>query len=180
MDQHKLRSLVFDKTGVRIDVDDPIFALVALNEAVLAETVGRQVALLEAATAALLAQAGVPGAERPAAPATGFTAPAAASFTAPPVVAGKPIATVSPKLSRREWRLLGAAAGIAVGSALLVLAGQALWFKPPPPAPAPVIQARELTAAQQAALREGEKLARAVQKLDPRARALIQSEMQKP
>lgn len=177
MDQHKLRSQVFDQTGVRIDVDDPIFALVALNEAVLAETVGRQVALLEAATAALLAQAGAPGAERPAAP-----APAAASFTAPPVVAGKPIATVSPKLSRREWRLLGAAAGIAFGSALLVLAGQALWLKPPPPAPAPapVILARELTPAQQAALREGEKLARAVQKLDPRARALIQSEMQKP
>lgn len=176
MDQHKLRSLVFDKTGVRIDVDDPIFALVALNEAVLAETVGRQVALLEAATDALLAQAGVPGPERPAAPAP------AASFTAPPVVAGKPIATVSPKLSRREWRLLGAAAGIAVTSALLVLAGQALWFKPPPPPPmpAPVIQARELTPAQQAALRDGEKLARAVQKLDPRARALIQSEMQKP
>ena len=42
MDQHKLRSHVFDKTGIKIDVDDPIFALVALNEAVLAETVERQ------------------------------------------------------------------------------------------------------------------------------------------
>ena len=41
IDQQKLRSLVFDKTGVKIDIDDPIFALVALNEAVLAEAVER-------------------------------------------------------------------------------------------------------------------------------------------
>jgi len=41
MEPHKLRTHVFDKTGIRIDVDDPVFALVALNEAVLAETVGR-------------------------------------------------------------------------------------------------------------------------------------------
>lgn len=32
MDQQKLRTLVFEKTGVKIDVDDPVFALVALNE----------------------------------------------------------------------------------------------------------------------------------------------------
>ena len=70
MDQHKLRSHVFDKTGIKIDVDDPIFALVALNEAVLAETVGRQLALLDAATQALAAQAraagGLPAAPAPA------------------------------------------------------------------------------------------------------------------
>ena len=57
MDQHKLRTHVFDKTGIRIDTDDPIFALVALNEAVLADTVERQLALLDAATQALAAQA---------------------------------------------------------------------------------------------------------------------------
>ncbi|MBH1985611.1 MAG: hypothetical protein I8H79_23945, partial [Burkholderiales bacterium] len=61
MDQHKLRSHVFDKTGIKIDVDDPIFALVALNEAVLAETVERQLALLDAATQALAAQARAAG-----------------------------------------------------------------------------------------------------------------------
>ena len=57
MDQQKLRTLVFEKTGVRIDIDDPIFALVALNEAVLAEAVERHVALLDDATADLADQA---------------------------------------------------------------------------------------------------------------------------
>ena len=60
MDQQKLRTLVFEKTGVKIDVDDPVFALVALNEAVLAEAVERHVALLDDATA----RTGRPGARR--------------------------------------------------------------------------------------------------------------------
>ena len=51
MDQQKLRTLVFEKTGVRIDVDDPVFALVALNEAVLEEAVERHVARIDAASA---------------------------------------------------------------------------------------------------------------------------------
>ena len=80
MDQQKLRTLVFEKTGVKIDVDDPVFALVALNEAVLAEAVERHVALLDDATRELAEQAqalqdsgsicrygaGAPSAERPA------------------------------------------------------------------------------------------------------------------
>ena len=37
LDPHKLRLHVFEKTGIKVDVDDPIFALVALNEAVLEE-----------------------------------------------------------------------------------------------------------------------------------------------
>ncbi|MCG2586405.1 hypothetical protein [Massilia sp. TS11] len=41
MDPHKLRSLVFEKTGARIDVDDPVFALVAMNEAILEEALAR-------------------------------------------------------------------------------------------------------------------------------------------
>ena len=45
MDQQKLRTLVFEKTGVKIDIDDPIFALVALNEAVV--TKGSQARLIE-------------------------------------------------------------------------------------------------------------------------------------
>jgi len=57
MDQQKLRTLVFEKTGVRIDIDDPVFAVVALNEAVLAEAVERHVALLDAATRELAVQA---------------------------------------------------------------------------------------------------------------------------
>ncbi|MYM99049.1 hypothetical protein GTP90_34915, partial [Rugamonas sp. FT81W] len=61
MDQHKLRSLVFEKTGVKIDIDDPVFALVALNEAVLAETVERHIALIDAASQELAQQARLAG-----------------------------------------------------------------------------------------------------------------------
>ncbi|WP_332862095.1 hypothetical protein [Janthinobacterium svalbardensis] len=116
MDQHKLRSHVFDKTGIKIDVDDPIFALVALNEAVLAETVERQLALLNSATQALAAQARAAGG-LPAEPAPAMPRPA-------PQAPGP-----APLFTPREWRLLGAAAIVSVACALLVLGGAALLFK---------------------------------------------------
>lgn len=188
MDQLKLRSLVFEKTGVRIDVDDPIFALVALNEAVLAEAVERHIALLDAASRELLAQsrtaAGLaPAAAGPAAPAAP-TPDAAAALGAgaaaivPPLLS-RPIATRPGAFQPGELRLLAAAAGVAVLSAVLALAGQALLFKPTP-APAAAPQAPALSAAQAGALRDAEKLARAVDKLDAKTRALLQAELQKP
>ena len=141
MDQQKLRTLVFEKTGVRIDVDDPVFALVALNEAVLAEAVERHVALLDDATRKLAARLdGGSAPRKPAAP------------------------------------TMAIAAGAAVLGALLVLSGQAIFFKPA----APVIQARELSEAQSSAIRDGEKLAKIVQKLDAKTRNIIQAELQKP
>ena len=112
MDQHKLRSHVFDKTGIKVDVDDPIFALVALNEAVLAETVERQLALLDAATQALAAQARAAGGLPVAVPQPVPQAPVSAPWFSP-----------------REWRLLGAAAIVSIASALLVLGGAALLYK---------------------------------------------------
>ncbi|NHQ89517.1 hypothetical protein [Janthinobacterium lividum] len=112
MDQHKLRSHVFDKTGIKVDVDDPIFALVALNEAVLEETVERQLALLDAATQALAVQARAAGGLPAAAPQPGPEAPLSAPWFSP-----------------REWRLLGAAAIVSIASALLVLGGAALLYK---------------------------------------------------
>ncbi|EZP41534.1 hypothetical protein [Janthinobacterium lividum] len=112
MDQHKLRSHVFDKTGIKVDVDDPIFALVALNEAVLAETVERQLALLDAATQALAAQARAAGGLPAAVPQAAPQAPLSAAWFSP-----------------REWRLLGAAAIVSVACALLVLGGAALLYK---------------------------------------------------
>jgi hypothetical protein len=71
------------------------------------------------------------------------------------------------------------AAGAAVLGALLVLAGQALLFKPAP-APAPVVQARELSAEQAALLHNADKLSRVVERLDRKTRAAIAAEMQKP
>src|SRR5471032_996666 len=133
MDQHKLRSLVFEKTGVRVDIDDPIFALVALNEAVLAEAVERHVALIDAASQELVRHArnaggigAAGGASAPhadaayidatnepllaAAAARSAGAPsieASAAVHAPtPALPVRAIATQSPLLTPREWRLL--------------------------------------------------------------------------
>jgi hypothetical protein len=173
MDQQKLRMLVFEKTGVKIDIDDPIFALVALNEAVLAEAVERHVALLDNATASLAEQAQAlqdggancryGAAERP-----------VAALVKPP---GAQTAVAGP--SSQDKRNMAIAAGGAVLCALLVLLGQALLFKAPLPPPSTVI-AKELTAEQAVALRDAEKMAKIVQKLDQKTRNAIQAEMQKP
>jgi hypothetical protein len=157
MDQQKLRTLVFEKTGVKIDVDDPVFALVALNEAVLEETVERHVALLREANDTLAAQV---------AALQGRAAPVAPRHEQMPA-AGP------------DRRPLALAGGTALLAALLVLAGQAA-LRPAPPAPAAPVQAAELTPEQSAAIRNGEKLSKIVEKLDRKTRAAIAAEMQKP
>ena len=164
MDQQKLRTLVFEKTGVRIDVDDPVFALVALNEAVLAEAVERHVALLDDATRELAGQVqALQGGGHIAA------SPAEAAAVKPHEVPARD----------GERRVIAIASGAALLGALLVLLGQAAFFRAPAP-PAPVVQARELSAEQARALDDAGKLARAIEKLDPKSRKLIQTEMQKP
>ncbi|WP_426115217.1 hypothetical protein [Massilia sp. PWRC2] len=168
MDQQQLRTLVFEKTGVKIDIDDPVFALVALNEAVLAEAVERHVALIDRASEAMAARLGAPvGSAQPVLPlvTTGVQAGAAAPAAE---------ATIT-----YDAAAVALAAAAAVLGAALALGGQALWFKPAP-LPAPVIQARQLSAEQSAALRQAEKLDKIVQKLDSKTRAAIRAEMQKP
>ena len=172
MDQQKLRTLVFEKTGVKIDVDDPIFALVALNEAVLAEAVERHVALLDDATAELAAQV-------EALQDSGALPPPAPRQETPALLKATPAPQPSQPFSSPDARSIGIAAGAAVLGALLVLLGQALWFQPPPVPPSTVI-ARELTPEQALAIRNGEKMAAIVQKLDTKTRNAIQAEMQKP
>ncbi|USX13904.1 hypothetical protein NHH88_30375 [Oxalobacteraceae bacterium OTU3CAMAD1] len=194
MDQQKLRSLVFEKTGVKIDIDDPIFALVALNEAVLEEAVERHIAAIDAASLELTQHArlagGLPPAQESARkaaaldatnePVTGAapsTSGANAGYVPTPPGPVRPIATQSPAITPRELRLLGAAAGIAILSALIVVGAQALFSKP---APAPVIeQAKTLTPEQTLALRNAEKLTKAIEKLDPKVRSQLQAELQK-
>jgi hypothetical protein len=159
MDQQKLRTLVFEKTGVKIDVDDPVFALVALNEAVLEEAVQRHAALLREAGDELAAQV--------------------ATLKGVPAPAGH-VAARAPAAARgADVRAATIAAGAAVLGAVLVLAGQALLFKPAP-VPAPVVQARELTAEQTALLHNADKLTRAIERLDRKTRAAVAAEMQKP
>ena len=173
MDQQKLRTLVFEKTGVRIDIDDPIFALVALNEAVLAEAVERHVELLDDATADLADQVQAlqeSGLLQPPAQA-GAPRPQAALVSAPLAGVPGPLA--------QEKRIIAIAGGAALLCAFVVLAGQALLLRPAP-VPAPVVVARELTPEQSSALREAEKLAKVVSTLDSKTRAAIAAGMQKP
>ncbi|QYF95707.1 hypothetical protein KY495_11450 [Massilia sp. PAMC28688] len=170
MDQQKLRTLVFEKTGIKIDVDDPVFALVALNEAVLAEAVERHVALLDDATADLADQADALLAAGAVCRYQGGAAPQAAAT---------PQRAPAPGLSHAERRMMALAAGAALLCATLVLLGQALLFRPAPP-PAATVIAKELTPEQALAIRNGEKMAKIVQKLDQKTRNAIQAEMQKP
>jgi hypothetical protein len=169
MDHQKLRNLVFDKTGIRIDIDDPVFALVALNEAVLGEAVERHVALLDCATQKLaLAAADLKSAR---------SAQSGLKPHPTPDLTHELTHELTPAFSApREARLIALGAGIAILAALLVLAGQMLFFKP---APESMIEVPRLTPGQAAALKNGEKLNQAVQKLDQKTRDLIELEMQK-
>jgi hypothetical protein len=141
LDPQKLRLHVFEKTGIKVDVDDPIFALVALNEAVLEEAVERHLARLD-------------GAHAPAAGPATATGPA---YVPPP--GARPIPTSHEPFSRRELRLLAAAAGVAILTAALVLIGQAIISKPAGIPPA--------------------KLERALQTLDAKTRAAFEAELSK-
>ncbi len=193
MDQQKLRSLVFEKTGVKIDIDDPIFALVALNEAVLEEAVERHIAAIDAASRELTEHARLVGglapstAARKAAvldatnePGAGQAAPGSAAASAgdvPTPAAPLPPATGSAAITPRELRLLAAAAGIAIVSALVVLGGQAAFSKPAPvPVPGP---AGALTPEQTVALQNAARLTLAIEKLDPKVRSQLQAELRK-
>jgi hypothetical protein len=179
MDQQKLRNLVFEKTGVKVDSNDPIFALVALNEAVLAETVESHLALLDDATARLLEHAGVRDRN------------ASAEASSSPAPGDSAASHAGPQFSTHDKRVLALAGAVGLGAALLVLAAQALFFRPAPtpptptPMPAPVTapakpDAPALSAEQSAALARADKLSKAVQKLDPKSRAMIAAEMKKP
>ncbi len=54
MDREKLRNLVFERHGQRLDVNDPVFALVALNETVLEEATKTAVDQLHAVISTLV------------------------------------------------------------------------------------------------------------------------------
>lgn len=149
------------KTGIKLDVDDPIFALVALNEAVLADAVQRHVDRIDVASRDLAERARHAG---------GLPAAAQADAAlAPPALPA----------DRRTLAIAGGAAVLgAVLSTALVLLGQALWFRPAPPVTVPV--PAPLTASQIDAIATGERLTRALPRLDAKTRAAVLAEMQKP
>lgn len=193
LDHNKLRLRVFEQTGIKLGNDDPIFALVALNDAVLEETYGRHAALIEDATRKLRAQAkkleqtGGPIGQAQTGPDSddadtdgGFDGEDEARQ--PP----SPSATPAGGAASIDWRWLAGIGASGVLSAVLVLCGLWLFGGPSSWSRQPV-QAQQqaqaatpsLSAEQQALLQNAEKLNKIVQKLDGKTKSLIRAEMQK-
>jgi hypothetical protein len=176
MDQNKLRTLVFEKTGIRIDVGDPVFALVALNEAVLSECVEAHADSMASATAALRSD-------------TAQLLVAAEELKRQLQASGAPVshagALAGTVRQPRKWQWIAAAGGMALCSALLTLAGLAAtghW-------PATTVQgsaasvapvAPALTPEQAVLIQNGEKYARMWPRLDAKTQARIQEALRQP
>ena len=193
MDINKLRTLVFEKTSIKIDTNDPIFALVALNEAVLAECVEQHVEVMLQTTDTLSAQTAqlLEAGERyktllqqiAAVSATGAT-PEIAAVLAKADDKASGLRQAITAMDWRLWQLLAGAGGVALLSTLLTLGG--LWaFSPAKPsmreAPkmvAPAVPA--LTAEQVQLMQNGEKYLKMWPKLDANTQAKIQKLIQQP
>ncbi len=180
MDHHKLRSAVFEKTGIKIDTTDPIFALVALNESVLEEMFQRHLHLLQASHGISSADTVVrpplrttmhdnweqddhpQGKTHSDAPGEGDSDPALhpATSSAPPHPPQPSDAAAAPL----NQRILVYAAALGLASALLVVGAQAL-LQP------------GLSAEQKAQLQQAEKLRKALDKLDPKLKAQLPAEL---
>jgi hypothetical protein len=179
MDANKLRTEVFEKTGIKVDTTDPIFALVALNEAVLADYAQQNAGglrdasenlkeqtrlLLEAGerAKALLLQMGHKVDDPPRQPAP---SPAAA------------------KLQGQPMPPLVLAGVTALLAAVLVVVIQGLFSAPRVAPTAPAVAqtsspAPALTPEQRQMMQDGEKFAKAWPKLDPKTQAKLQAAMQ--
>ena len=195
MDINKLRTLVFEKTGIKIDTGDPIFALVALNEAVLAEYVAEQVAALHQAAEKLSEQTGQLQ-QAGALYENVLRQLAAKSETEPAANMAAALANENnPKKSGRRslatgdlslWQVLAGAGGIALLCAMLTLAGLSMFGHrnaPPQEPPKPVLYApvpAALTPEQTKLIQDGEKFARILPKLDANTQAKIQRLLQQP
>jgi hypothetical protein len=183
MDANKLRAEVFEKTGIKVDTSDPIFALVALNEAVLADYAQQNLGGLRDASenlkeqARLLLEAG----ERTKALLLqmGHKVDDPSPQPAPSPVAAKPQGQPMPPLV-----LAGVTALLA---AVLVVVIQGLFSPPrqmlatPPAVQAPAsnpANAPALTPEQRQMMQDGEKFEKAWPKLDAKTQAKLQAAMQ--
>ena len=189
MDINKLRTLVFEKTGIKIDTNDPIFALVALNEAVLSECVEPHVAALHQAAETLSAQTSelIQAGERygkllQQMAASGEIGQPAQIASAPAPQSGSTRSEVWRNLTLMQ--LLLGAGGIACLGVVLTLGAQwALRSDRPAAATtkkivAPASQA--LTPDQILKIENGEKYAKMWPKLDPTTQAKIINLIQQP
>ena len=177
MDLNKLRTQVFEKTGIKIDTNDPVFALVALNEAVLSECVEQHIGNLHNAAEQLKAQTAhlVEAGDRvkrlllqmgqtvedPSSPST-------SKNNSPAIESSPPM----------PWRLIAAAGAVSFCSCLLVLAGLAVSGYPHVPAPIVVAApspALALTPEQALLMQNGEKYAKMWSKLDAKTQEKIKA-----
>jgi len=180
MDLNKLRTQVFEKTGIKIDTSDPVFALVALNDAVLEECVEQHVAKLHEATEKMKEQ-------------TAHLIEAGDRVKRLLLQMGQAVEEpVQPKIDKPAiptpqsplpWRLIAVGGVISLSSALLVLLGQAAVGYPRAPTPAPVIAAAPqavppLTPEQVTLMQNGEKYAKMWPKLDAKTQEKIKALMQ--
>lgn len=190
MDHHKLRSAVFEKTGIKIDTTDPVFALVALNEAVLEEMFQRHLNLLQASHGAAPPGTMGPGNSLHQAPAMADNweqEDAVAALNASPApesqVGNADIATTANFVPARsansmapsrpgaapalDRRLLAFAAALGFAAALLVVAVQSLL-------------APGLNPEQKLQLQKAEKQRQALEQLDPKLKAQLPPALKQP
>jgi hypothetical protein len=183
MDINKLRSQVFEKTGIKIDTNDPLFALVALNEAVLSECVAPQLDNLQGATEQLKEQTKhlIEAGDRVKRLLLQMGQTVDESVAAPAPVVDTKAASIAPEKTALLWRTISAAGAISLGSALLVLGVQAALGYPHVPASvivAPAITAPTLTPQQTLLIQNGEKYAKMWPKLDAKTQEKIKALMQ--
>ena len=182
MDQHKLRTLVFEKTGIKVDTTDPVFAVVALNEAVLEEYVERHVTAMNALSNKLDGQTRhlIEAGERYR-KLHGIEESAKLPHAVQVAAAEQDIASeqnAAPGFSSKKILVL--MSGVAALSITLTLLAQ--WTLTPPVRPpiqavqaAPTLSAKQVTM-----IRNGEKYAKLWPKLDAETQAKIQALMQQP
>ena len=192
MDLNRLRTLVFEKSGIKVDTSDPIFALVALNEAVLSECVEPHVAVLNDAADRLNAQTvqllDASGRYRALlqrqgeASETGNPSPLAEALANERRDAA-PQSVFGARWTHRHW--FAAAAAVVLSSALLsaLLTAGALWVIAPEKAPVPAAQASAAapyTPEQALLMQNGEKYNKMWPKLDPKTQARIEALVRQP
>jgi hypothetical protein len=176
MDLNKLRTQVFEKTGIKIDTNDPLFALVALNEAVLSECVTPQLDNLQGATEQLKEQTKhlIEAGDR-----VKRLLLQMGQTVDDPIPAVNTITTNSASgKSALPWRTIGAAGAISLSSALLVLGGQAALGYPHIPTPVvvtPAVVKPALTPEQTLLIQNGEKYAKMWPKLDAKTQDKIKA-----
>jgi ElaB/YqjD/DUF883 family membrane-anchored ribosome-binding protein len=173
MDLNSLRTHVFQKTGIKIDTNDPIFALVALNDAVLSENVARHLSALHNATTQLQSQTAQLTEAGERTKKLLLQLRRAAEDTGNAEQASKTQSPATPQFGS-PWHWIGAAAAISILSALLVLLGQAALGYSHAPAPAIAKAAPALTSEQIQLIQNGEKYAKIWPKLDPQTQEKLQ------